>query len=368
MVVPLLPAVSGFWLGLSALHSSLWPGVLGSRLSSSGFVAPSPLARGWWWCPGRRESRRDLGGAASPPGSGLPRGALVATCRLCVHLACCLRFLEERRAITEKLAAEQDAFLREAQKQHAHELRLLQEGHQRHILSLTAELETRRQAEVDALRSSFERERWALAEAREAESQVKHVAEVSVLEARHASHLDALRLQYLSELQAVQGRHRRALELLRLDLEERLQKEDVAHHGVLTQVLELLELRCAQEPQSAEDSLRGDGSVEPPEGVRALWLHGARKVRCVDGAGTGTLPFPRTRSCQLHACLVPLPSARCPPPAMGFLVRQVQNSGFYGIFWSQLLGEGFWQPVSRCGLSCELAVGSLCSLGLVLFL
>ncbi|XP_069422898.1 pericentrin isoform X6 [Ovis canadensis] len=187
------------------------------------------------------------------------------------------RFLEERRAITEKLAAEQDAFLREAQKQHAHELRLLQEGHQRHILSLTAELETRRQAEVDALRSSFERERWALAEAREAESQVKHVAEVSVLEARHASHLDALRLQYLSELQAVQGRHRRALELLRLDLEERLQKEDVAHHGVLTQVLELLELRCAQEPQSAEDSLRGDGSVEPPEGVRALWLHGARK-------------------------------------------------------------------------------------------
>ncbi|XP_060252112.1 pericentrin isoform X11 [Ovis aries] len=187
------------------------------------------------------------------------------------------RFLEERRAITEKLAAEQDAFLREAQKQHAHELRLLQEGHQRHILSLTAELETRRQAEVDALRSSFERERWALAEAREAESQVKHVAEVSVLEARHASHLDALRLQYLSELQAVQGRHRRALELLRLDLEERLQKEDVAHHGVLTQVLELLELRCAEEPQSAEDSLRGDGSMEPPEGVRALWLHGARK-------------------------------------------------------------------------------------------
>ncbi|XP_017907969.1 PREDICTED: pericentrin isoform X8 [Capra hircus] len=187
------------------------------------------------------------------------------------------RFLEERRAITEKLAAEQDAFLQEAQKQHAHELQLLQEGHQRHILSLTTELETRRQAEVDALRSSFERERWALAEAREAESQVKHAAEVSVLEARHASHLDALRLQYLSELQAVQGRHRRALELLRLDLEERLQKEDVAHHGVLTQVLELLELRCAEEPQSAEDSLRGDGSVEPPEGVRALWLHGARK-------------------------------------------------------------------------------------------
>ncbi|KAM7248823.1 hypothetical protein CapIbe_000862 [Capra ibex] len=187
------------------------------------------------------------------------------------------RFLEERRAITEKLAAEQDAFLQEAQKQHAHELQLLQEGHQRHILSLTTELETRRQAEVDALRSSFERERWALAEAREAESQVKHAAEVSVLEARHASHLDALRLQYLSELQAVQGRHRRALELLRLDLEERLQKEDVAHHGVLTQVLELLELRCAEEPQSAEDSLRGDGSVEPPEGVRALWLHGAHK-------------------------------------------------------------------------------------------
>ncbi|CAI9176048.1 unnamed protein product [Rangifer tarandus platyrhynchus] len=187
------------------------------------------------------------------------------------------RFSEERRAITEKLAAERDAFLRDAQEQHAHALRLLQEGHQQHILSLTTELETRRQAEVDALRSSFERERWALAEAREAESQMKHAAEVSVLEARHASQLDALRLQYLSELQAVQGKHRRALELLRLDLEERLQREDVAHHGLLTQVLELLELRCAEEPQSAEDSLRGDGCVEPPEGVRALWLHRARK-------------------------------------------------------------------------------------------
>nr|XP_020732764.1 pericentrin isoform X5 [Odocoileus virginianus texanus] len=187
------------------------------------------------------------------------------------------RFSEERRAITEKLAAERDAFLRDAQEQHAHALRLLQEGHQQHILSLTAELETRRQAEVDALRSSFERERWALAEAREAESQMKHAAEVSVLEARHASQLDALRLQYLSELQAVQGRHRRALELLRLDLEERLQREDMAHHGLLTQVLELLELPCAEKPQSAEDSLRGDGCVEPPEGMRALWLHRARK-------------------------------------------------------------------------------------------
>ncbi|XP_061280050.1 pericentrin isoform X11 [Bos javanicus] len=187
------------------------------------------------------------------------------------------RFLEERRAITEKLAAEQDAFLREAQEQHAHELRLLQEGHQRHILSLTAELETRRQAEVDALRSSLERERLALAEAREAELQVKHAADINVLEARHASHLDALRLQYLSELQAVQGRHRQALELLRLDLEERLQKEDVAHHAVLTQVLELLELRCAEEPQPAEDSLRGDGSVEPQEGVRAVRLSMAHK-------------------------------------------------------------------------------------------
>ncbi|XP_059746191.1 pericentrin isoform X8 [Bos taurus] len=187
------------------------------------------------------------------------------------------RFLEERRAITEKLAAEQDAFLREAQEQHAHELRLLQEGHQRHILSLTAELETRHQAEVDALRSSLERERLALAEAREAELQVKHAADINVLEARHASHLDALRLQYLSELQAVQGRHRQALELLRLDLEERLQKEDMAHHAVLTQVLELLELRCAEEPQPAEDSLRGDGSVEPQEGVRAVRLSMAHK-------------------------------------------------------------------------------------------
>lgn len=53
---------------------------------------------------------------------------------------------------------------------------------------------------------------------------------------------------------------------------------------------------------------------------------------------------------------------------MGFLVRQVQNSEFYGIFWSQLLGEDFWQLVPTCGVSFELAVGSVSSLGLVLFL
>ena len=87
------------------------------------------------------------------------------------------------------------------------------------------------------------------------------------------------------------------------------------------------------------------------------------------GRGQGLCPYlGAARVSCTRVRLVPLPSAHCRSPVMGFLVRQVQNSGFYGIFWSQLLGEGFWQLVSRCGLSCELAVGSLCSLGLVLFL
>lgn len=205
-------------------------------------------------------------------------------------MACLLRFLEERREITEKFAAEQDTFLREAREKHARELQLLQESHRQHVLSLTVELETRHQAEVDALRASLEREWWALSEARVAELQTKHAAEITALETRHASRLDALESRYLSEMQTLLG------------LEEQLQKEDVSHHMVLTWVLEKLKLKHDEEPQSTEDGLRAGENTEHVEGVRASWLRGARQVRC------GALPFPRTgvfccQVCQLRACV-----------------------------------------------------------------
>ncbi|XP_057552637.1 pericentrin isoform X4 [Hippopotamus amphibius kiboko] len=185
------------------------------------------------------------------------------------------RFLEERREITEKFAAEQDAFLREAREKHARELQLLQETHQQHVLSLTAELEARHQAEVGALRASLEREQWALSEVRVAELQTKHAAEISALETRHASHLDALESCYLSEVQTVRAEHRRALELLCLDLEEQLQEGDASRHVVLTRVLEKLKLGRGEEPPPAQDSLRVDVGTEHVAGLRAPRLHGA---------------------------------------------------------------------------------------------
>ncbi|XP_007452564.1 PREDICTED: pericentrin [Lipotes vexillifer] len=208
---------------------------------------------------------RELGGGLAPT----DRDHLKEDCALQLQLAQS-RFLEERREITEKFAAEQDTFLREAREKHARELQLLQERHRQHVLSLTAELETRHQAEVDTLRASLEREWWALSEARVAELQAKHAAEISALETRHASRLDALESRYLSEMQTLRG-----LELL--GLEEQLQKEDASHPMVLTWVLEKLKLKHDEEPQSTEDGLRTGENTEHVEGVRASRLRRARQ-------------------------------------------------------------------------------------------
>nr|XP_044607039.1 pericentrin isoform X14 [Equus asinus] len=172
------------------------------------------------------------------------------------------RFLEERKEIIEKLAAEQDASLREAQEKHTRELQLLQERHQQHVLSLTAELKTQHQAEMDQLRAAFESEQWARSEARVAELQTKHAAEISVLETRHLSNLDSLESCYLSEIQAIRDEHRRALELLRVDLEGQLQKKNSSHQMILTQELGKLKLKHDKELQSAKDSLRIETSAK----------------------------------------------------------------------------------------------------------
>ncbi|XP_045708339.1 pericentrin isoform X2 [Phyllostomus hastatus] len=180
------------------------------------------------------------------------------------------RFLEQRKEITEKLTTEQDALLREAQEKHAAELQLLQERHQQHILSLTAELEAKHQAKVEELKAVFQREQWDLSEARVAELQAKHAAEVCALETRHLSHLDSVESCYLSEIQTLRDEHRQALERLQGDLEEQLQKKDSSHQIILTQELEKLQRKHDEELESAKGSRRTELSTQHTEHSRAL--------------------------------------------------------------------------------------------------
>ncbi|XP_070951980.1 pericentrin isoform X8 [Macaca nemestrina] len=172
------------------------------------------------------------------------------------------RFLEERKEITEKFSAEQDAFLREAQEQHTRELQLLQERHQQRLLSVTAELEARHQAALGELTASLESKQGALLAARVAELQTEHAADLSALETRHLSSLDSLESCYLSEIQTIREEHRRALELLRADFEEQLRKQDSLHQTILTQELEKLKQKHDEELQSVRDGLRTAASTE----------------------------------------------------------------------------------------------------------
>ncbi|KAI5182216.1 Pericentrin [Manis pentadactyla] len=182
------------------------------------------------------------------------------------------RFLEERKEITEKFTAEQDAVLREAQETHASELRLLQGRHQQHVLSLTMELETRHQAEVEALKASFESEQRALLEARVAELQTEHAAEISALETRHLSHLDSLESCYLSEIQGIRDEHRRALELLQSDLEKQLHRKGPPHPATLTGEVEHLQQEPDRELPPAKHSLSLEVSAEHGDGREARQL------------------------------------------------------------------------------------------------
>ncbi|XP_077851388.1 pericentrin isoform X8 [Macaca mulatta] len=186
------------------------------------------------------------------------------------------RFLEERKEITEKFSAEQDAFLREAQEQHTRELQLLQERHQQRLLSVTAELEARHQAALGELTASLESKQGALLAARVAELQTEHAADLSALETRHLSSLDSLESCYLSEIQTIREEHRRALELLRADFEEQLRKQDSLHQTILTQELEKLKQKHDEELQSVRDGLQTAASTELA-GTVAHELQGAHQ-------------------------------------------------------------------------------------------
>nr|KAF6394481.1 hypothetical protein HJG63_010435 [Rousettus aegyptiacus] len=169
------------------------------------------------------------------------------------------RFLEQRKEIGEKCAAEQDAVLREAREKHASELQLLQDRHQQHIVALRMDLEARHQADVRELKAACDREQRALADARVAELQAKHAADIRALETRHLSSLDAVESRHRSEVQALRDEHGRALEQLRAELREPLLQECSCPRAVSTRELETLQRKRDAELQSA----RGRPRAEP---------------------------------------------------------------------------------------------------------
>ncbi|EDL31853.1 pericentrin (kendrin) [Mus musculus] len=189
------------------------------------------------------------------------------------------RFLEERKEIMEKFAKEQDAFLRDAQEKHNHELQLLQQGHQQQLLALRMELETKHRSELTEQLASSESRRQALLETHVAELQVKHNAEISALEKRHLSNLDELESCYVADVQTIRDEHQQALELLRAELEEQLQKKESCHREMLTQELENLKRQHAEELQSVRDSLRMEMSAQHIENGKgpAADLQGAHQ-------------------------------------------------------------------------------------------
>lgn len=189
------------------------------------------------------------------------------------------RFLEERKEIMEKFAKEQDAFLLDTQEKHSHELQLLQQGHQQQLLALRMELETKHHSELTEQLASLESKQQALLETHVAEMQVKHDAEISALEKRHLSNLDELESCYVADIQTIRDEHKKALELLRAELEEQLQKKDSCHREILTQELEKLKLKHAEELQSVRNSLRVKMSAQHTESGKgpAADLQGAHQ-------------------------------------------------------------------------------------------
>nr|XP_012635533.1 pericentrin isoform X2 [Microcebus murinus] len=199
-------------------------------------------------------------GQEPPAGAGEQALRVQEDCALQLMLAR-NRFLEERKEITEKFSAEQDAVLREAQEKHARELQLLQDRHQQRLQAVSRELETRHQAELRELAASLESERRALLDVRVAELQTKHAAEIRALETRHRSSLDSVESCCLAEIQTVRDEHRRAVARLQADFAEQLRRKDAAHQTVLSQELEKVRLKQDKEPQSAQDGPGADASA-----------------------------------------------------------------------------------------------------------
>lgn len=299
--------------------------------------------------------------------SGKGRGCLYdchSTAR--VHAAGPRRFLKERKEITEKFAAEQDALLREAQEKHSRELQLLQERHQRHVLSLTAELEAVRRAEQEELRASMEGEQRALAQAREAELQAGHAAALRALEARHSSHLDSLESRHRSEVQALREQHRRALEQLSAELEKQRQHKDASCPAVPTgeRGQELLPADGGVTAQTEADpgaagvallypalpagqQVRRAQGGSPCGGRRGAWRCGRGRVLGENMSQRLVRPG-NSRLCKAASSIVS--SARGPRTVHPRQLPLVQGAALH-----KLLPQVHADRVSRCPVPCYLA-------------
>ncbi|XP_021254409.1 pericentrin isoform X3 [Numida meleagris] len=187
--------------------------------------------------------------------------------KLCLQEECALKlmeaqnkFMEERKAMTQKFTTEQEILLQELKKKHVDELELqsqqLQENHKQKILSLTTEFQRKHQTEIKILQSTLESKQQVQLEAFVAELQTKHQAQIDELEAKHLSNLDSLESSYLSEIQNIRDEHRKVLEKLQLHHTEQLHEKDKMNQACLAQEIEILKLKHAEELQLAQNNLK----------------------------------------------------------------------------------------------------------------
>lgn len=234
--------------------------------------------------------------------------------------------------------------LREAQERHARELRLLQDRHRQHLVSLTAELQARHQADTAELRAALERQNCTLSGERAAESQEERAAEVRALEARHQSDLESAEARHRCELEALRSEHRRALELLQAGREGQLHSHLSPEHAASTPEFEGLERECDTELQSAEACQGAEPGAECPESLRvpAARPGGAQQVRLV-------LPLPAQASPCFHVF-----AARCVSKAVH--LSDCQCLCRPACIKPTTIGSDFgWRPVRLKGLfDCRL--------------
>ncbi|XP_061858246.1 pericentrin isoform X3 [Colius striatus] len=200
---------------------------------------------------------------------------------LCLQEECAVKlmeaqnkFMEERKAMTEKFTTEQEILLQELKKKHVNELELqsqqLQEKHKQQILSLTAEFQTKHQAEIETLKSTLENKQRIQLEACVAELETKHQAQIDELEAKHLSNLDSLESSYLSEIQNIRDEHSQALEKLHLQHTEQLHEKDKMSQARLVQEIEMLKLKHAEELQLSQNNLKIELATLHMEKLKAM--------------------------------------------------------------------------------------------------
>ncbi|XP_009319102.1 PREDICTED: pericentrin [Pygoscelis adeliae] len=184
------------------------------------------------------------------------------------------KFIEERKAMTQKFTTEQEILLQELKKKHVDELELqsqqLQEKHKQQILSLTAEFQTKHQAEIETLKSTLESKQQIQLEACVAELQTKNQAQIDELEAKHLSNLDSLESSYLSEIQNIRDEHSQALEKLQLQHTEQLHERDKMDQARLVQEIEMLKSKHAEELQLSQNNLKIELATVHMEKLKAM--------------------------------------------------------------------------------------------------